>query len=421
MLCTQEDYKICGIVSAIGRLGATEEGAFRDLLILDVLRGEDSTGIASVNSHGEVRVDKQVGNTFELLNMHRTDEIWKQQNRILIGHNRFATTGLVNKRNAHPFEFDGLVGVHNGTLKQRFTLKYQNKYTVDSEQLFANIDEDGEEEVIPKVDGAYALMWWDKFNEEVKFIRNDQRPLYYTLGKDNKTLFTASEAWMLSVALSRNKVAHNEIVEVPVDTLHRIPLDYTKPYGMFEDITIHRSPLKKKIVEEVKKKNGQTSATTHGWGEWVGTEKISKAKGLCTDLTNNKYIECRHPVDGIEIRLYLPSNIEFSTSRFANFVGKYVQGKVHGYNPGMKYYLYSIDSIRIIDIAENEEEKKDNNSVVLEFPVRDHNNVIISKYEFDKRYASCAYCSSDIEYGSLYKPLSHDSCLCAECSTSPVM
>lgn len=49
-----EDYKICGIVAAAGLLTAEEEKIFKFLLILDTVRGEDSTGIAGVSVNGDV-------------------------------------------------------------------------------------------------------------------------------------------------------------------------------------------------------------------------------------------------------------------------------------------------------------------------------------------------------------------------------
>ncbi len=95
---------MCGLVGCAGILDFASEKAFRNLLILDSLRGEDSTGIASVKKNSEdVTVVKAVGDPFRLFETRRFDKVMAQGNRVLIGHNRYATTGSVSASNAHPF------------------------------------------------------------------------------------------------------------------------------------------------------------------------------------------------------------------------------------------------------------------------------------------------------------------------------
>ena len=61
------------------------EKAFRDLLVFDSIRGEDSTGVLSVAGNGEAITSKVVGDPFELFRYHPYVESMKRNNKVLIG------------------------------------------------------------------------------------------------------------------------------------------------------------------------------------------------------------------------------------------------------------------------------------------------------------------------------------------------
>lgn len=208
---------MCGLVGAAGILGAQEEKAFRHLLIVDTLRGEDSTGIAAINSQMGYTIAKEVGTPYALFDTKRCESIWKKLNRVLIGHNRSATVGTVIRKNAHPFDMETIIGVHNGTLRNKWKLDDSADYTVDSENLFHHMEKNGVKQAIDIVDGAYALVWWDKFEYELNFLRNKERPLYITRTTDDKTIFWASEKWMLHVACDRNNIKIQDPISLEQD------------------------------------------------------------------------------------------------------------------------------------------------------------------------------------------------------------
>lgn len=56
-------------------------------------------------------------------------------------HTRHATTGKVTKDNAHPFQIGAIIGAHNGTLSNHYSLntRYDRKCAVDSMQIFEHI------------------------------------------------------------------------------------------------------------------------------------------------------------------------------------------------------------------------------------------------------------------------------------------
>jgi len=193
-----------------GQIGKKENEVFKDLLSIDVIRGPDSTGIASLTKDGDTNVFKRALLPADLFTMAGCNAVFNSnyQNLALIGHNRWATKGKIKGYNAHPFEFDTLVGCHNGTLRNQHELVDHLQFDVDSENLFHSFEKVGVNETIKNVDGAFALVWASFEDKTMHFLRNDERSLYYTFSADNKKFFWASESWMLEGVLQRNGVEH---------------------------------------------------------------------------------------------------------------------------------------------------------------------------------------------------------------------
>ena len=407
---------MCGIVGCAGAISANDEKIFRQLLVFDTVRGEDSTGIASVNPDGDVLVAKCVGTPFDLLPRKTASNIFSRANRVLIGHNRYATQGAVNNSNAHPFEFDKVVGVHNGTLKSRYQLKFNN-YAVDSEQLYANIDEDGIRTVIPKVDGAYALVYYNIEDETLHFIRNSERPLFYAFTEDEKRVFWASEAWMLSAALGREGVKHKGVFSVEVDTLYTFNVGIGKVNNAMPVLTYNKEELK----QEKKSQTTTHSFTYPGWiserdykkeegsviGKWVAG-KIN-ASIVYETQSGSKYVQGYDKLLKIHFRIYSNDAAYLST-----LLNKEVEGRVIGCLQSAQIYVLAIKTVRTQEeiLSEALKEAEDEG---VEVVVYDHANKKVSLAAFNQRYSQCSNCSSDIAYGDVYKPIDHNTCLCADC------
>jgi hypothetical protein len=201
----------------MGQLTGSHESAVKDLLILDSLRGHDSVGLAAVTSTGLVRVAKHAMLPQQFLNEKDVKELFIGVNRCMIGHNRFATVGAVNDLNAHPFEFDNIVGAHNGSLRNQSLLPDHQLFEVDSQVLLNGINNLGTEGVENKIHGAFALTWYNKQHNTLHMWRNRERPLWYCFTDDNKVMFWASEPFMLAAALSRRAIKFKEPKELPVN------------------------------------------------------------------------------------------------------------------------------------------------------------------------------------------------------------
>ncbi len=208
---------MCGMVGYFGEWSDKKEKMFCDLLRLSALRGPHSTGVAfgGVNGATDMVKDAVLPDTLMAGAEYKsiTGAGWYN---CYIGHNRWATTGAVVEANAHPFEFPNLIGCHNGTLQSRFDLEGGSKFDTDSETIFYNMNKDGLRETYKQLRGAVALVWWDKRNHTLNFIRNHHRPLVYAWTKDKSGIMWASEGWMIDVAAKRNKVEYGKIFDTGV-------------------------------------------------------------------------------------------------------------------------------------------------------------------------------------------------------------
>lgn len=209
---------MCGIVAVIGGMFKKEVTTFHDLLVVDSLRGPHSTGVYVVRGDEDHLVKKALL-PHELMHFPQFKRAFDKLPDLCIGHNRWATVGDVNASNAHPFEADNIVGVHNGTLTNWKKLKDSGKFIVDSECLIHNIDQDGIDVVWGKLEGAATVMWWDKKAKLLNVIRNKERPMFYARQKGTNVVLFASEHWMLLSCAGRNGVTLEDLTELPVDTL----------------------------------------------------------------------------------------------------------------------------------------------------------------------------------------------------------
>lgn len=218
---------MCGLVGVAGDLSANDLKAFNNLLYLDYLRGTDSTGVASVSAYSkEVSLIKAPTDPLGLMALKGYDSAVSSAKCVLMGHNRAATRGKVTRYNAHPFHIGNVIMAHNGTLDFGCLRDLVDgpEGDTDSEQIAATIagtdlSIEAIKDTIAKMSGAWALSIYDKSRDVIHLVRNDQRPLFYAMSESKKTLYWASEAWMLNVVLHRNSIKFTKVVEVTVDTI----------------------------------------------------------------------------------------------------------------------------------------------------------------------------------------------------------
>jgi hypothetical protein len=264
---------MCGIVGLISRRSNGFFGVDLDilegLLVLDTLRGLDSTGVFSVDHNRNVNYMKVASHPYHLFACEDWAK-WRAKavssGRIVIGHNRKATQGEIKSANAHPFHENNIILVHNGTL--RGDHKKMADTEVDSHALCHAFNEKGAENVIPTINGAFALVWWDIEKNKLFAIRNDERPLNIVV-TDNAYVL-CSEAWMAGVLLDRQHIKVQEVIVIEPGVLYEFSIGgayTTKPVPLYTTPVVERQ-----VSSQFPKPNGgalsvvrnpttQTSAT----------------------------------------------------------------------------------------------------------------------------------------------------------------
>lgn len=190
------------------------------MLDFDRLRGDHSTGVCAIfkpyNGDWAVRTAKEAvpGDIFvrskvwedvsSMTSKAGVGSVYRQMPKAIFGHNRYATRGEVNARNAHPFHHGKIILAHNGTLTNQGLLPDSKMFEVDSENIAYSIDKIGFEETLKKLCGAFTLIWLNTEEKTINIIRNEQRPFHLieTVGGD---WYGASEGDMVKWLVSRNK------------------------------------------------------------------------------------------------------------------------------------------------------------------------------------------------------------------------
>ena len=225
---------MCGLVGWAGQNSLKNKNMFDFMLFVDTIRGKDSTGIGFLRDDGDIAFVKKAVIASDFLDLKLVDrELGRWNYKAVIGHNRAATKGMVNNVNAHPFICGPILLAHNGTLTNQSLLPNYLDYDVDSENICHAIAEEGIMTTISKLCGAYALTFFNQDDETLNLVRNDKRELSYAYSEDMKTIFWASEQWMLHVGALKAGVKLKEIIKLPIDRLLTISLaDYTTKKGL---------------------------------------------------------------------------------------------------------------------------------------------------------------------------------------------
>jgi predicted glutamine amidotransferase len=441
---------MCGITGCAGNIDGDVKKAFRMLLIMDSMRGEDSTGVAFVNklSNG-VHVHKQQGDPFVLLYNAQYDKTFNMVNKVMIGHNRYATSGGVSRATAHPFEFDSVVGVHNGTLSSKWKLKDSKDFQVDSEALYHNFDKYGVEETINLLgaDGnAWSLVWWNKDESTLNFLRNKERPMFICATEDEKTIFWASERWMINMALMRSGIKHGEVLETTVDTHYSIPISkngevgqpvlkhvaapYIEPishnsfvhnrynYGNHQKINRETSTniveIKKgkEVVVPKKEIGSPLSKKDYGLSKEVLFEILSNntdsngAKYLCLFDANHAYAE---------IRMY-PRKED---SHLFHYVGQELIGDISQTvicdSTSIRGY-YKVNPWTAKLAIKTGKEKDEVEDVFIT-----SKGTLVIASEWKKLHSVCAWCSDSLNPLQANRFTTTHDCLCPECAENPLV
>lgn len=240
---------MCGLVAVVD-LAITESihKTFWELLLVTSTRGLDSTGVATVNIEGNhsktpdtkhcvTRYAKALGHPFNLRSRVEFSRLFQDISgyglRGLLGHCRASTIGSSTPENAHPFDVGDIIGIHNGTIRTGLAIPQGE---TDSEALYEAIQKDGIS-CLKKIDGAYALIWFDKRDNTLNVLRNNERTLYFATTSTG--IYFASEERFLDLAAAGMPVGFKMSGPQPVKPYHhgKIFVGTAGSNMVWEDVT----------------------------------------------------------------------------------------------------------------------------------------------------------------------------------------
>ena len=212
---------IVGIINTTQKYAPNVSTLIPDLIAMGTIRGEDSTGLMKV-----------VGNKLSWIKS--TDPGWifikgKKVNEFLtgigaatfiVGHNRWATRGTISNDNAHPFEYEHICLVHNGTVTKNDRLAKDHKHgDVDSALIAKSLATQGVQLTTNSLWGAYSLVWFDSKENTLNFLRNKDRPMWF-LHTEQGVIIFCSEPHMGQWAATRRGFTVTKAESSKEDTLY---------------------------------------------------------------------------------------------------------------------------------------------------------------------------------------------------------
>jgi predicted glutamine amidotransferase len=190
-----------------------------DATITSAVRGTDGTGIFAVNRTGGAEILKRPIAPWDFLGQNKTQKMYTQigDYSAMIGHVRAPTRGGTVLDNTHPFHHGNVILCHNGTLNSVETMGVKNQFGTDSEHIaYALNQHENPVDVLEKIDGAFALVWYDKRTDSMYLARNNQRELHYAHCTKDHAIIIASEWKMLEWLAVRHEI------ELDKDTVYQV-------------------------------------------------------------------------------------------------------------------------------------------------------------------------------------------------------
>lgn len=229
---------MCGIVGYVGKNEA--QGFLLSGLKRLEYRGYDSAGMVTLAEDGTATLIRAKG---KIVNLEEKLAKNKRDDKIGIGHTRWATHGEPSEENAHPHQAGDIFVVHNGIIENYKELKktlteHEFKSETDSEVLAALINsfyKDGKYplvnavvQALKLVQGTYGIAVVSRKNPDEIVVARSGSPLVIGIGNDETLI--ASDASALvghtkrAIYLNDGEVARITKNSIEVKTLNAEPV-----------------------------------------------------------------------------------------------------------------------------------------------------------------------------------------------------
>lgn len=297
---------MCGIVGYVGK-GEAQGFLISGLKRLEY-RGYDSAGIVTIADDNTATLIRAEG---KIANLEKKLAANKREDKIGIGHTRWATHGEPSERNAHPHQAGKIYLVHNGIIENYKELKehllkvHEFKSETDSEVLAALINsfyEDGKYplvnavvQALKLVKGTYGIAVVSTLNPEEIVVARSGSPLVIGVGH-GETLIASDASALVghtkrAIYLNDGEVAVVTKNNIAVKTLNAEPVS-----AKVEEIETNLSAIQKggyehfmlkeimeqpeSLTETLRGRVNLEEGTVHLGGPGLSEQELRKTKHL---------------------------------------------------------------------------------------------------------------------------------------------
>lgn len=245
---------MCGIVGYVGNKNA-QNFLISGLKRLEY-RGYDSAGIVTLSEDGKatlIRAKGKISNLEEKLAKN------KREDKIGIGHTRWATHGEPSEANAHPHRAGKIFLVHNGIIENYKDLKktlteHEFKSETDTEVLAALINSfyhDGKYplanavvQALKLVKGTYGIAVVSELNPDEIVVARAGSPLVIGVGHD-ETLIASDASALIGRVKQAIYLNDGEVARITKDSIEIKTLNAEPVSAKVEEIETNLSAIQK--------------------------------------------------------------------------------------------------------------------------------------------------------------------------------
>lgn len=311
---------MCGIVGIVSRhkggFWSRHADLFTYMLAFDSIRGEDSTGLFAVTKRNRIDLLKGDADGYLFTRSKNYQDLAKKipsDYQIVIGHNRKATAGAITPANAHPFQENHIIIVHNGVVrnfdKLSKDIKNGEELEVDSHALAHLLAKQDAKTALEQINGAFALVWYDAKNRTLNLARNDERPLGIVEYDD---VWVISSEFGLPLWLQRREQKKEvKCITVPTDkilTWHMDELNNSPKELGWEEYAAYQVPVKetKPPYEPPFAPPYKSSSNMSHWPK----EKIKPMFGSHLSVVHQDKVEHSYWKEGMQVMFSFDSDKE---------------------------------------------------------------------------------------------------------------
>ena len=245
---------MCGIVGYVGNKKA------QDYLISGLkrleYRGYDSAGIVTVDDSNKATLIRAKGKIIELEDKLKNN---KRDDKIGIGHTRWATHGEPSETNAHPHQAGEIYLVHNGIIENYKELKaelkeHDFKSETDTEVLAALVESfykhgkhplsNAVVQALKLVKGTYGIAVVSTLNPDEMVVARSGSPLVIGVG-NNETLIASDASALVGHTKHAIYLNDGEVATITKDSIEIKTLNAEPVSAKVEEVETNLAAIQK--------------------------------------------------------------------------------------------------------------------------------------------------------------------------------